>query len=75
MDLGPEQMALFGEAERPQDVDASWQAVDEAVDAIRAKFGNSAVGLARNLNPEGIRDVTKQRNERFGPEAEPPTPD
>jgi len=74
MDLGPEQMALFGEAERPQDVDASWQAVDEAVDAIRAKFGNSAVGLARNLNPEGIRDVTKQRNERFGPEADPTTP-
>ena len=70
IDAGPEQMALFSEQTQPQDVEASWQVVDETVDAIRAKFGNNAVGLARNLKPKGLDDVTKQRNERFGPEAE-----
>jgi len=73
-DDGPEQMALFGEPERARDVDSSWQAVDEAVDAIRAKFGSGAVGLARNVQSRGLRDVTKQRNERFGPDAETPRP-
>jgi hypothetical protein len=61
------------EAERLQQ---SWGSVTSAVDAIRARYGGSAVGPASLVTPEGIK--VRQRGEaQWGPSRpdEPPARD
>ena len=46
-----------------------WQETDRAIDEIRAKFGDGAIGPAVISGPEGLR-LKRRGNQQWGPEAE-----
>ncbi|MEI6701024.1 MAG: DNA polymerase IV [Actinomycetota bacterium] len=64
-----EQLAFFGGTDTAEAIEASWSVVDETVDAIRARFGATSVGLARDLSHGKVADSSIPRPERWGPTA------
>ena len=46
-----------------------WQATDRAVDEIRSKFGDDAIGPAAVAGPEGLR-LKRRGGQQWGPDAE-----
>jgi DNA polymerase-4 len=50
--------------------DESWDAAEEAIDAIRARFGAAAVGPASLAGPAGIH-VVRPGGQQWGPDAPP----
>jgi len=56
------------------DLDAgSWDDANQAVDAIRARFGSSAIGPAALADPDGIR-VRTEGEQQWGPGVGGPGP-
>ena len=55
--------------------DEGWASAEEAIDAVRARFGAAAVGPATLAGPGGIR-VARRGQQQWGPDATPDaTPD
>jgi DNA polymerase-4 len=52
---------------------ADWSTAEEAMDAVRARFGDAAVGPASLAGPKGIR-VARRGQQQWGPDEEPGTP-
>ncbi len=51
---------------------AEWQAAEQTVDAIRSRFGNTAIGPASAVSRDGLRLVRKGA-QQWGPDQPPPT--
>ena len=49
---------------------ADWSSAEEAVDAVRARFGDTAVGPASLAGPRGLR-VARKGQQQWGPDEEP----
>lgn len=45
-----------------------WHEVTDTVDEIRARFGDTAIGTATSVGPEGVR-VKRRGSQQWGPEA------
>jgi DNA polymerase-4 len=52
--------------------DAAWDDAEEAVDAVRARFGAAALGPASLAGPRGLR-IAQRGQQQWGPE-DPPAP-
>jgi DNA polymerase-4 len=53
--------------------DAAWDEAEGAVDAVRARFGTSALGPASLAGPQGLR-IAQRGQQQWGPDEEaPPT--
>jgi DNA polymerase-4 len=52
---------------------ADWSTAEEAMDAVRARFGDAAVGPASLARPKGIR-VARRGQQQWGPDEDPGTP-
>jgi DNA polymerase-4 len=64
---GPDPRPSLGAEQRPHAAGpAPWGAATEAMDAIRARYGDGAVGPAALLGPEGLRTGRRARD-RWGP--------
>lgn len=50
---------------------ADWSSAEEAMDAVRARFGDAAVGPASLAGPGGLR-VARKGQQQWGPDEEPP---
>ena len=49
-----------------------WSSAEEAVDAVRARFGDAAVGPASLASPAGLR-VVRKGQQQWGPDDAPRT--
>ncbi len=47
------------------------EALRDAVDEVREKFGKSSVGVAAELGEHGVEIVTQRGSNAFGPESHP----
>lgn len=65
---GIEQMAMFVDDGGTESVQDAWAPVTATIDAVKAKFGTTALGLGRELGG-GFRDQVAPRPERWGPTA------
>jgi hypothetical protein len=65
---GPVRQLALDEA-RP----AGWERATEAVDAVRRRFGDRAVGPAALAGPDGLR-VKRRGDQQWGPAGPPPAP-
>ncbi|WP_421119798.1 DNA polymerase IV [Aquihabitans daechungensis] len=52
---------------------ADWSTAEEAMDAVRARFGDGALGPASLAGPGGIR-VARKGQQQWGPDADPAEP-
>ncbi len=52
---------------------ANWSSAEEAMDAVRARFGDGALGPASLAGPGGIR-VARKGQQQWGPDADPEEP-
>ena len=52
---------------------ADWIAAEEAIDAVRARFGATALGPASLAGPDGIR-VARKGQQQWGPDDRPTEP-
>ena len=52
---------------------ADWSTAEEAMDAVRARFGDAALGPASLAGPGGLR-VARKGQQQWGPDEDPPTP-
>jgi DNA polymerase-4 len=64
---GPRQLSL------DSDADVSWDEASRAVDDIRDRFGDEAIGLARTLGPHGVLPV-RRGQQAWGPDRLPGSP-
>jgi hypothetical protein len=55
--------------ERP-DEDHQWQLAEETVDAIRKRFGTTAIGPASAVSERGLR-VVQRGAQQWGPDESP----
>ncbi|MCU1372186.1 MAG: dinB [Ilumatobacteraceae bacterium] len=55
------------------DAGADWSQAEQAMDAIRARFGDTALGPASLAGPGGIR-VTRKGQQQWGPDEGPAAP-
>jgi DNA polymerase IV len=66
--------ASFGEdaesGESPEHDDQSWLSVQQALSAIRERYGQGSVGPAALVGPEGL-EAKRRGDTHWGPEAEP----
>jgi len=62
--------SLFADdAAAPAD-DREWQAAEETIDAIRSRFGNTAIGPASAVTSKGLR-VVRRGAQQWGPDQQP----
>lgn len=69
-----EQLTMFMDDGAVQAIEEEWTPVTTAIDAVRDRFGPTAVGLGRDLDASGLLDRTGRRPDRWGPTAPNPTP-
>jgi DNA polymerase-4 len=63
---GPHQLCFDLVAGDDADADASWSMAERAVDAIRERFGEAAIGPASLTGPEGLRPK-RPGDQQWGP--------
>jgi DNA polymerase-4 len=72
--FGFEQASLSARDQAQQvsrDRQVGYEALRDAVDEVRAKFGQAAVGTVSELKPSGVEIATQRGRHAFGPEVTP----
>ena len=58
---------VFGIAAIMQPAEQEWHAAEETIDAIRTRFGSSAIGPASAVEADGLR-LVRRGSQQWGPE-------
>ncbi|HQZ33739.1 MAG TPA: DNA polymerase IV [Ilumatobacteraceae bacterium] len=66
-----EQMSLDDLFDAVPATESEWQAAEETMDAIRTRFGSTAIGPASAVSADGLR-LTRRGAQQWGPDQEKP---